>query len=388
MKALITVLDNNIDTIKVLIQKFQLDWLILFEYKKNIKEQGHKNIENQDYKTKLDSFVKELPSKLRPKIDYIGLDGKDGGPYEFSANIASLFQYLMDKGYKVIVDFSKFSNIHALMLYINSLVYMDIIDSLIFVNPENNFKINYIWKYQSLNNSQKNVLKYLAQKYPDKITPTELQEMYFSQYTHGELPFISKVLKYLNNKGLVEVSKEGRIKRVTLSDFGFSIMGSINSKTYILKQLKLLPEGEDKQKKPIESDEITPIYKDMISDGFNELEKWKSFLSSVFLNKNDFLNAEELGFNKQDGIAYYLYKTLEELPDNTEISINDLVDKVSMRIEKSERAPSKINSSSIYQLNLFLNASKNNKNENISLLLKKNSLIKKLVEEKQLIIKQ
>ncbi|MGQ4876612.1 MAG: hypothetical protein ACP6IY_21305, partial [Promethearchaeia archaeon] len=317
---------------------------------------------------------------IRPKIIYVELDLNSRNFFEYSAYISSLFKIIKTQRYRVIINLTNFNNFQSIAFYLNSLIYSDIVEKLFFIKDMNIYEI---WLYQQLNNSQKNILEYLSEIYPNEITPTDLQEIYYNEFNQGELPFISKILKSLKQKRLIEIIKEGRSKKVKLSEFGFSIMGSDSIKNILIKKLSPFIETEENSKKTIIRDKV--LYNAMISDGFNDYSQWLIFKDSPFLNKKDFDEALSLNFDVKEGIAYYLYKTLK-YEHKDKINIKDLVKYLIKNIKNSDKSTTKSNLNNINQISHFLKTPEKNKEDLIKLLLKKQSQIKALIKEKGILI--
>jgi len=100
------------------------------------------------------------------------------------------------------------------------------------------------------------------------------------------LPFISKILKNLKQKKLIEISKDGRYKNIKLSKFGLSIMGFPKFKNELLIQLKLTIKNlEDDKIAPYQNAVIQKDYNKMNADGFQDFQQWQKFRKSSFLNR-------------------------------------------------------------------------------------------------------
>ncbi|MHA1282423.1 MAG: hypothetical protein ACTSQP_07920 [Promethearchaeota archaeon] len=371
---LIEILKSNVELIKLIIQKEQPNYIFLF-----LEEKINENI-NQDGIEQLEKFIAELPKKIRPKIIYIELDLNSSNFFEYSAYISSLFKIIKTQRYRVIINLTNFNNFQSIAFYLNSLIYSDIVEKLFFIKDMNIYEI---WLYQHLNNSQKNILEYLSEIYPNEITPTDLQEIYYNEFNQGELPFISKILKGLKQKRLIEIIKEGRSKKVKLSEFGFSIMGSDSIKNILIKKLSPFVESERNGKKSVIPDKV--LYNEMISDGFNDYSQWLIFKDSPFLNKKDFDEALSLNFDVKEGIAYYLYKTLK-YEHKDKINIKDLLKDLVKNIKNSDKSTTKSNLNNINQISHFLKTSEKNKEDLIKLLIKEQTQIKSLIKEKGILI--
>ena len=208
--ALVSTLDTEKEWIKFAFQDIKPKWYIIISQNTTIKvdsNSDHENLnqidsENQNIDIAI-QIVKEIeelmadwPVTEKTNVSILKTPDDHDQPETIIPFFLSLLQLLVKQEYRIMINLTS-GNMHwSLACYIASIFYRENIDELFIYNIKSGIRQTY-WIYRSLNVPEADILSYLSEKYPEKITPSYLQDIYVKNHDQGQLPFISKILNSL-----------------------------------------------------------------------------------------------------------------------------------------------------------------------------------------------
>ncbi len=213
-----------------------------------------------------------------------------------------LFSIMTGKGFDVSLDLTRVDKKWILVLYVSALRQRPCITSIFMANSN---EITEFWVYKELTAAEKTILEYLNEVHPSSLTPTEITEEYLLEYGQGHGSFISKILRNLNDSGLIHVKKEGRYKHIMLSKHGLSLFSSEEIKASIQTQLTI----------PVPDDPFSTAVSKVILNQIRRyhaqtIKEWTKFMNSTYFRISDLHEAKSLGFSENEGLNFYLCQTI------------------------------------------------------------------------------
>ncbi len=238
---------------------------------------------------------------------------------DVSQFFSGIFSHLTGRGFDLVLDLTDLEKKWMILLYNAALRHRPCVHSILMMDGD---ELIPFWIYKQLTKAEKTILEYLFESHPKAMTPSEITEEYLQEHGHGQGSFISKILRNLNEIGLIQEDKEGRYKFITLSDHGLSLFCPEETKKYIQTHLSL-PSVQN----PFSS-LISSLFQERIKmHEAPSLDKWLSFLHSTYFLFSDFQEATRLGFKKNEGLAFYLCQAISEMTASGHLPTVSEIDK-------------------------------------------------------------
>ncbi len=293
--------------------------------------------------------------------------------------ILSLGELIQGLNGKMILDLGELDAMRAMFAYNASLHYRQVIEKVMLIT--NSGKINELWPFQKLKSTERAILYFLVQHYPEALSMSELLEEYQKRFHQGQLPLISKLVRQLVKEGLAEIRKEGRTRLVRLTSFGLTCVPIPLFLHHLKEKMQHVFSRPRKRLEEVPTSAVLSERELMLLEGFTELDDWLKFKESTFFTKDDFEASRMLGFNIKEGLAFYVYLAIKQLVSRkTEFSMDELLDVIIQLLqERKEIARVKKGLLDKVHFRRFLSATRDEQVRQLAYLCQHQNQIKSLV---------